>query len=441
MYDVIIVGAGPAGLFAAYELSKTDKKVLLIEKGKAIKDRPRSEVMCGVGGAGTFSDGKLHFSPVLSHEKMFHIWGVDEYQEVVNYVDQTFVDFGDNSEYYPKGDGKFEKLVETCKKNGIHLVHRKNRHVGTDKLPIIIGKFEESLRENGIEIMTESTANDIIVENNEIKGVICNGENILAKQVILSPGRFNASWMQNLAKKYSIPYKYDKVEVGVRVEFPSGIMREIAEIQYDSIFLIQTPTYDNVMRTFCVCPCGFVGAEDYEGFVCVNGHSNSHHDSENSNFAFVQEISLTEPLENTTKYAKSIAKLTNTIGGGKPLIQRYADLKNGRRSTWERIKKSHVTPSLKDVVPGDIAMGFPHRLVTNIKEGLEILDKVMPGIASGDTLLYAPEIKLRSSKIETDKHLRTFIKGLSVAGDGAGVSGNIIGAAVTGVIAARGLDL
>ena len=182
-----------------------------------------------------------------------------------------------------------------------------------------------------------------------------------------------------------------------------------------------------------------VAIEDYEGFVCVNGHSNSDHNSENSNFAFVTEIQLTKPVENTTKYAKSIAKLANTIGGGKPILQRLADLRAGRRSTWDRIKKSYVQPSLKDVVPGDISMAFPHRVVTNIIEGLRMLDKVLPGLNSGNTLLYAPEIKLRSSKIKTSKHLETKIKGLYVAGDAAGVSGNIVGAAATGIIAATGI--
>ncbi|MBT3985068.1 FAD-dependent oxidoreductase [archaeon] len=440
MYDVIIVGGGPAGLFAAYELAvKSNKTVLLIEKGKGIETRGKNEVMCGIGGAGTFSDGKLHFTPCLSHEKMLDLYSVAEYQEYVDYVDKLFSEFGVTAEYYPKDSKKVQELVDRCKRNSIHLFVRKIRHVGSDKLPKVIGNFEKFLREKGIEIKTEKVVTDLIVEEGVCKGVKINGDLVEGRNIILAPGRFNASWMQEIASRYDLNYEFEKVEVGVRVEFPEGIMREYSEEMYEAIFMIRTPSYDDVMRSFCPCPKGLVAIEDYEGFVCVNGHSNSDHKSDNSNFAFVTEIKLTEPVENTTLYAKSIAQLANTIGGGKPILQRLADLRAGRRSTWSRIDKSYVSPSLRDVVPGDISMAFPHRVVTNLIEGLRLLDSVMPGIYSGNTLLYAPEIKLRSSKIKTNKHLQTKIKGLYVAGDGAGVSGNIVGAAATGVIAAQGI--
>ncbi|MBT4174590.1 FAD-binding protein [archaeon] len=441
MYDVIIVGGGPAGLFAAYELTTKNPslKILILEKGKSIEHRQKHEVMCGIGGAGTFSDGKLHFTPCLSHEKMLHLYTKDEYQKYLDYVDKIFTDFGVVAEYYPKDTEKTQALVDRCTKNGIHLYVRKIRHVGSDKLPQVIANFEKFLRERSIEIKTECIVSDIIVEEGICKGVIANGGNILGKSIILGPGRFNAQWMQTIAKKHGLDYAFEKVEVGVRVEFPEGVMREYSKEMYEAIFMIRTPSYDDVMRTFCPCFRGMVAIEDYDGFVCVNGHSNSDYGSNNSNFAFVTEIKLTEPVENTTKYAKSIAKLANTIGGGKPIVQRLADLRAGRRSTWERINKSYVQPTLKDVVPGDISMAFPHRVVTNIIEGLRQLERVMPGIYSGGTLLYAPEIKLRSSKIKTDKYLQTQIKNLYATGDGAGVSGNIVGAAATGIIAAQGI--
>lgn len=216
-------------------------------------------------------------------------------------------------------------------------------------------------------------------------------------------------------------------------------MRHHAEVLYEIDFKVRTHTYDDIIRTFCSCPNGMVATESYDGYICVNGHSNSDHNSVNSNFAFVCEIQLTEPVENTIAYAKSIAEVASTIGGGKPLIQRLADLMNGRRSTWKRIEKSLVTPTLRDVTPGDISMALPHRVVTNIIEGLECLNKVMPGVNEGSTLLYAPEVKFRSSKIQTDGGLQTNIKNVYVAGDAAGLSGSITGAAVNGIMAARGM--
>jgi uncharacterized FAD-dependent dehydrogenase len=439
-YDVIIVGGGPAGIFAAYEFVKSSKnlKVALLEKGDSIRNRKRTDVMCGMGGAGTFSDGKLHFTPVLSHEKMLDLYSIDEYQQYLDYIDDVLNKFGVVADYYPKNIEQVQELVDESKKNSIHLFIRKARHVGSDELPKVILNFEDYIRENGIDILDNTDVKDLIVEDGEYKGVITSdGEKYYSDQVILAPGRYNAKWMQDIAEKYKFEYKYEKVEVGVRVEFPEAVMKKHAELMYETIFLMHTPTFDDPIRTFCPCPNGMVAQEVYDDFVCVNGHSNSTHNSANSNFAFVTEITLTEPVENTIAYAKSIAQLATTIGGGKPIIQRLSDLRNGRRSTWSRINKSFVQPSFKDATPGDIAMALPHRIVTNIVEGLEMLDKVMPGINSGSTLLYAPEIKLRSSKIKTTKGLESNMKNVYVAGDGAGVSGNIVGAAATGVIAAR----
>jgi uncharacterized FAD-dependent dehydrogenase len=229
------------------------------------------------------------------------------------------------------------------------------------------------------------------------------------------------------------------VEVGVRVEFPESILKRYAEALYEIVLKIRTKTFDDIVRTFCSCPNGYVAIENYHGYVCVNGHSTSNHESENSNFAFVCEVNLTEPVENSIEYAESIAKLATTIGGGKPILQRLTDLRKGRRSTWSRLNKSLVKPSLTDVTPGDISMALPHRVVTNILEGLAKLDEVMPGINSGSTLLYAPEVKFRSSRIKTDKGVQTNIKNLYVAGDAAGLSGSITGAAATGIMAARGM--
>jgi len=306
----------------------------------------------------------------------------------------------------------------------------------------VIENIEKYLLDNGVDILDKTEIVDIMKSRNTIKGVVTkDGDKIEAKSVLLAPGRVRAGWLQELCSKYKIPYLYDKVEVGVRVEFPEEIMRRQADALYEVVYRIRTNTYHDIVRTFCSCPKGKVAVEEYDGYQCVNGYSNSDHDSPNSNFAFLCEINLTKPVENSIAYAKSIAEVASTIGGNKPLIQTLYDLKAGRRSTWSRISKSFVTPSLTDVTPGDISMALPHRIVTNIVEGLEKLDSVMPGINAGSTLLYAPEVKFRSSKVETNSELETCIKNLHVAGDGAGVSGSITGAAVTGIMAANGMNI
>ncbi len=441
-YDYIIVGAGPAGMFAAYEILKQDKegKIALIDMGKKIEDRLPIEVMIGIGGAGTFSDGKLTLTANLSHEKAFHLISKFEYQKILDYVDTQFNAFGIDSEYFPKETEELKNLIEEAHINDIELVTRKARHVGTDKLKKFIEKFQQHLVKNGVEIIDKTKIDDILVKKDQVYGVVTSdGKEIKGGKVLLAPGRVNARWLQTLADKYGIKYIYDKVEVGVRVEFPSSVMRRQAQTLYETVYRVRTKTYQDIVRTFCSCPQGFVAIEEYENYVCVNGHSNSDHGSKNSNFAFLCEVNLKEPLENSIAYAKSVAELTSLLGGGKPILQSVSDLRDGRRSTWSRLEKSFVEPSLKDVVPGDISMGMPHRIVLNILEGLELLDKVMPGINAGSTLLYAPEVKFRSSKINTKKNMETSIKGLFVAGDAAGLSGSITGASVTGVMAGRGM--
>jgi len=441
-YDYLIVGAGPAGLFACYELLKKRKNasICIVDLGKRIEKRKPSDVMVGVGGAGTYSDGKLTLTANLSHEKAFHLISRFKYQKILDNADKIFTEFGVNSQYFPKQNEELDRLIQEAETNDVELVIRKARHVGTDHLKEFVKNFQEYILSNGVDLMDSTTVKDILVKNGQVYGVVTDkGKKIYANKVLLAPGRVNARWLQKLADDYNIKYIYDKVEVGVRVEFPSSIMRRQAQTLYETVYKVRTKTYQDIVRTFCSCPNGLVSIEKYDSYVCVNGHSNSDHDSKNSNFAFLCEVNLKEPLENSIAYAKSVAELTSLLGGGKPLIQSLYDLRDGRRSTWSRLEKSFVEPSLQDVVPGDISMGLPHRIVLNIIEGLEILDKVMPGINSGSTLLYAPEVKFRSSKIETNKKLESSIKGLFVAGDAAGLSGSITGAAVTGVMAARGM--
>lgn len=441
-YDVIIVGAGPAGLFCAYELSKADNnlKILLIDKGELVENRKKTEVMLGFGGSGTFSDGKLHFTPVLSHEKMFHLYSREEYQKYLDYVEKIFIDFGVLPEYYPKDMAKAKDLVDLSQKNNIKLFIRKTIHVGTDKLPPVIKSFQDHLINNKIELLPNTEVLDLIEEDNVIKGVVLSDNTKkYSKYVVCAPGRYNSSWMEKIIDIHNLEKIYDKIEVGVRVEFPASLIEEHAELMYETVYLMYSKTYDDVVRTFCPCPHGYVATESYEDFVCVNGHSNHNLDGKNSNFALVTEVKLTEPLENTRLFANFVAQGATLLGGGKPIVQRFKDLKLGRRSTSSRLLKSHISPSLKDAVPGDIGLALPYRVTKNIIEGIELLDKILPGLDGDSTFLYAPEVKFRSTKIKTNKFLETHIQNLFVAGDAAGVSGNIVGAAVSGIVSANGI--
>ena len=438
-YQVIIIGAGPAGLFAGMELAKLGiRDVLILEKGQSIDDRKSEETLFGVGGSGTFSDGKLHFSMTLSQEKLLDFRDRKEAMDLINEVEEIFVKFGVVSPSTPTDMVAIKNLQKECQRFNIRLYDRRCRHVGSDLLPVVIKKMVKKLEKTGIKIESNTEVMNVKKLKNgfelETKDKIYTSDYLL-----MAPGRGGTKWLQGQASTLKISYEYQMVEVGVRFEFPASVTEDHNKIMYEGIYSIQTPTFDDTMRTFCPCPNGYVAVENYGDYVCVNGHSNSHNDSPNSNFALVQEIRLTEPVENTTDYAISIARLATTIGGGKPIIQRLMDLKRRRRSNSRRITKSLITPTLMDCTPGDIAMALPYRLVTNILEALEILDHILPGINAGSNFLYAPEIKLRGSKIRTNKELETEIDNLFVAGDGAGTSGNIVGAAATGIIAARGI--
>ena len=258
-----------------------------------------------------------------------------------------------------------------------------------------------------------------------------------SKYVIVAPGRTGAKWVQELADKYNIPYLSQSIEVGVRVEVRKDIMDELTNVIYDPTIFIKTKTYGDEVRTFCTNPGGFVAKENYYGYICVNGHALKDVKSNNTNFAFISKVTLTEPVTNTRLYGESIARIANVLGDGKPIIQSIKDLRSGRRSEWHRIKKGFIEPTLKDCVAGDLALVMPHRIITNILEGLEILDKIIPGVNNDDTLLYGPEIKFFSNEIETDNKFRLKDNNLYFIGDGAGKAGNIVTAAATGLVAAR----
>ena len=291
-------------------------------------------------------------------------------------------------------------------------------------------------------LKTKASANPGSVKNNRVVGVEIKRKrkrNVLAADyVILAPGRAGSQWLLELAMRKNIGFRYGPLDIGVRVEVPNEVMDEVTKISWDPKFHIRTTKYDDFVRTFCTNPSGFVITENYGKFVSVNGHSMKGKKSHNTNFAFLVRMMLTQPLENTTQYGRSICMLATTIGGGKPVLQRLGDLKGGHRSTWERIERSPVEPTNRDVTPGDIAMAMPARIVDDIVEGLDTLARVIPGVNDPSTLLYAPEVKFKSIRLRITNRLETEqVKNLFTAGDGAGVSGGIVPAAATGLIAAR----
>ncbi len=454
-YDVIIVGAGPAGLFAANEL-KDKAKVLVIEKGKDVEERncpmeelgicincAQCDIMCGVGGAGTFSDGTLNLRPDIGGD-LAEFCGRETAWQLVNEEDRVFLEHGMLDELYKGNDEEIEELKRRAASVGARFIEINQRHIGSDKTKDVLKSFKNDLVEHGIEFMLNTcVANLLIREEGGVKvcrGVITDkGDKISGGCTVSAPGRVGASWVEKMIKEHGIKAEYAGIDVGVRVEVPAITMNPATKINRDPKFHIRTKRYDDFARTFCTNKRGFVVKEVYDDFIGVNGHSMKTKKSENTNFAFLVHVELTKPVENTTRYGRSIAKLATTIGGGKPIVQRVGDLRRGRRSTWGGIERNLVRNTLMDVTPGDISMALPHRITMDIIEGLEKLNEIIPGVMSDSTLLYAPEIKFYAMRTIVDKNMETSMKNLFTAGDGAGLSRDIVNAAATGVLAARGV--
>lgn len=454
LYDVAIVGAGPAGLFSAYELIEKNPnlKIALLDKGKFAENRgcPMKmsgkcsncnpcHILSGYGGAGTFSDGKLNFIPKLGKSDLFKYMSESEAYKLIDDTEEVFNKFGMDADVYPKNTEESQRVKELVTLKGARLLLIKQKHLGSDHLPTYIKNFTDYLRDKGVEVLEDTNVTDITVENdiNKVK-YIKNGENVLdAKYVIVAPGRTGAGWAQELLDRLAIPYNSQSIEIGVRVETRKEIIRRITDVIYDPTIFIKTKTYADEIRTFCTNPGGFVTKENYNGYICVNGHALKDEKSNNSNFAFICKVSLTEPVTNTREFGESIARIANVLGDKKPIIQTLRDLRTGRRSDWHRINKGFIEPTLKDCVAGDLALVMPYRIITNILEGLEELDKIMPGVNNDETLLYGPEIKFFSNEVETDNNFKAIDKNIYFIGDGAGKSGNIVVAAATGLVAAR----
>ena len=456
MYDVIIVGAGPAGLFAAYELveKRNDLKVLLIDQGKLAENRVCSmnkygtkclncnpcQILSGYGGAGTFSDGKLNYVPKLGKSDLYKYMSSDEADKLLIDTESIFNKFDMDSDVYPTNMESALKIKKEVAKTGAKLLIIKQKHLGSDKLPGYITKFTNYLKDKGVSLLESTEVVDIVSGDKETV-VKCKKNkksfDYKAKYVVVAPGRTGAKWIQELADKYNIPYLSQSIEIGVRVEVRRELLEDLCSVIYDPSIFIKTKTYGDELRTFCTNPGGFVTKENYYGYICVNGHALKNIKSNNSNFAFISKVNLTEPVTNTREYGESIARIANVLGDSKPIIQTLGDLKKFRRTRSSRLEKQFLTPTLKDCVPGDLALVMPHRIITNIIDGLEALDKIIPGVNNDETLLYGPEIKFFSNEIETDNHFKANNMNMYFIGDGSGKAGNIVIAAATGLVASR----
>ncbi len=458
-YDVIIVGAGPAGIFTALELlDKNDgMKVLLMDSGKAISERKcparttgkccncnPCAIMSGWAGAGAFSDGKLS----LSHEVGGNITkyiGEERAQRLIDYADSKYVGFGAPDTVHGRNDPRVSEIAYEASRYNIHLVRCPVRHMGTEYAAVVLGNmYDHLMSKRGFTFMPSTTAKEIIVENGAAVGVkyICRGEEgeAYASAIVAAPGRGGAQWLQDEGKRLDIGMSNNEVDIGVRVEVPNSIMDHLTKPLYEAKLVYYADTFENKVRTFCMNPGGLVSEEHYEGGIAVvNGHSYNDQAlrTENTNFAMLVSTRFTQPFGEPIRYGNYIAQLGNMLTGGGVMVQRLGDLLMGRRTDASRLAKSTTVPTLKTAVPGDLSFVLPHRHLTSIIEALRAIDKLAPGLYSRNTLLYGVEVKFYSCKLTVDERFRTAVPGLYAIGDGAGITRGLMQASVTGICVAR----
>jgi hypothetical protein len=440
-YKVIIVGAGPAGIFAALSLADLGiEPVLLVEKGRDLDERERAkseDMLCGWGGAGAYSDGKLTLSgevggflgEYLNREGLY---------EVLEEADRIWVAHGAPNHVYGDMSPRVQELADRARLQGLELIPTRIRHIGTENCQRILDRLRKSL-EGRVEVRTGCEVERLEKENGEIRGLcLADGTTLKSEVVVAAPGRSGARWMKSQALALGLRTTASPVDIGVRVELPAPVLKEITDITYESKLIYYSKTFDDKVRTFCMNPYGEVVFEKNAGIITVNGHSFADRRSDNTNFAILVSSAFTEPFDDPIAYGLYIARLANLLGGG-AMIQRLGDLLAGRRSTRERIDRCLTRPSLGEATPGDLSFVFPYRHLLSIIEMLQALEKLAPGVYSRHTLLYGVEVKLYSNRIQVTPDLETEVRNLYAIGDGAGVTRGLLQASASGIVAARGI--
>ncbi|WP_022768581.1 MULTISPECIES: NAD(P)/FAD-dependent oxidoreductase [unclassified Butyrivibrio] len=457
-YDVVIIGAGPGGIFCAYELmeKRPDLKVLIVEKGRSIEKRncPKRvtktcagckpcSITTGFAGAGAFSDGKLSLSPDVGGN-LPEILGYDKATDLIHESDEIYLKFGADKNVY--GIDKEAELREIRRKAigaNLKLVECPIRHLGTEEGYKIYSRLQEHILKQGVDIEFNTMVTDIVVEDGRATAITTDkGDTFTAKEIVSAVGREGADWFKDKCEEIGIETSPGTVDVGVRVEVRDEVMQFLNENLYEAKLIYHTPTFDDKVRTFCTNPSGEVATEYYEGgLAVVNGHAykGKEFKTNNTNFALLVSKNFTKPFKTPIEYGKKIAELSNMLCGGKILVQTYGDFKRGRRTTEERLCRNNLIPTLKDAVPGDLSLVFPHRIMVDLDEMIQALDKVTPGIASDETLLYGVEVKFYSNKVIVNKDFETSIKGLRAIGDGAGVTRGLQQASANGLSVARSM--
>ena len=470
-YDVIVIGMGPSSVFLAYELVKLNKgkNILLIEEGKKVENRkcpiektgkcvkckPFCNITSGFSGAGAFSDGKLSlYNPddddIYVGGELHKYIGVQETKDLIDYTDKIYLDFGADKKLEGiEHKDEIKKLYDKAKKNDINLISIPIRHLGTEKSHELYGRIEQFLADNNVNMKFNCIVSDIIVEDNQIKGVkvkesnLINDpeaptEDIFSDNVVIAVGRKGANWLTNLCEKHKIQTEAGVVDIGVRYELPDEIMKDVNKYMYEGKFIGHPGPFGDKVRTFCQNPSGFVAPEVYDNnLTLVNGHSYKDKKSTNTNLAILVSHHFNHPFNKPIDYGRNVAKNLNELGGGNVVVQRIGDIYRGKRTWQHELDNNKVVPTLKAAVPGDITFALGYRTMTNILQFIRQMDKVVEGFGDPANLLYGPEIKFYSNKVVIDNNLETSVKGLYSIGDGGGLTRGLMMASCSGVYLAR----